>query len=316
MGRRCIAAARGRWAPMRSTRLRLPVGERRLRAAVSRRADPWVGPPPDAIAAMGDKAAARQRAAQPGVPVLPGYDGAAQDDATLLREARAHRVSRPRQAERRRRRQGHARRARRRAELAEAVAAPPRGAARVRRRRLILERYVDGPRHVEVQVLFDAHGHGCTSASATAAPAPPQKIIEESPAPSVDARAARAHGRAPRWRSPAASATSNAGTVEFLLADDGNFYFLEMNTRLQVEHPVTEAVTGRDLVADQLRIAAGRPARARQARLPAARGHAVEARLYAEDPDAGFLPATGRLLRLRWPDGRARRHRRARRATR
>jgi acetyl/propionyl-CoA carboxylase alpha subunit len=168
--------------------------------------------------------------------------------------------------------------------------------------RLILERYLVAPRHVEIQVLCEAHGIGlhlgerdCSSQRRN------QKIVEESPAPSVDAELRARMGDAAL--SVAASVGYvNAGTVEFLLTDEGSFHFLEMNTRLQVEHPVTEAVTGRDLVADQLRIAAGEPLGIRQRDIRLT-GHAIEARLYAEDPEAGFLPATGRVARLAWPEG-------------
>jgi acetyl/propionyl-CoA carboxylase alpha subunit len=130
-----------------------------------------------------------------------------------------------------------------------------------------------------------------------------QKIVEEAPGPSVTTELRRRMGAA-AIRVASAVGYASAGTVEMLLTDAGEFFFLEMNTRLQVEHPVTEAVTGRDLVADQLRVAGG----ATLAELgltgpPAFHGHAVEARLYAEDPESGFLPATGRLVRVRWPDG-------------
>jgi acetyl-CoA/propionyl-CoA carboxylase biotin carboxyl carrier protein len=262
----------------------------------------WVGPPAEAIAVMGDKAAARRRAAQRDVPVLPGYDGADQTDAALIAEA--ERVGVPLLVKPSAGGGGKGMRVVRQAdELAEALAAARREAARAfGDDRLILERYLDGPRHVEIQVLFDAHGHGVSLGERDCSTQRrQQKIVEEAPAPSVDAELRERMGAA-----ALAVASSvgyvGAGTVEFLLADAGDFYFLEMNTRLQVEHPVTEAVTGRDLVADQLRIAEGHelePAAAYQ-RLS---GHAIEARLYAEDPESGFLPATGRLLRLDWPDG-------------
>ena len=168
--------------------------------------------------------------------------------------------------------------------------------------RLILERLLEGARHVEVQVLFDSHGHGIHLGERDcSAQRRNQKIVEESPAPSVSPEL-RARMGAAALAVAAAVGYANAGTVEFLLTDAGDFFFVEMNTRLQVEHPVTEAVTGRDLVADQLRIAVGEPLGVEQS---AVRwdGHAIEARLYAEDPDAGFLPAAGRVLLLRWPDG-------------
>jgi acetyl-CoA/propionyl-CoA carboxylase biotin carboxyl carrier protein len=152
-----------------------------------------------------------------------------------------------------------------------------------------------------VQVLFDAHGTGvhlgerdCSTQRRN------QKIVEESPGPSVTSGLRERLGAA-ALEVAAAVGYVSAGTVEFLVTDDGEFFFGEMNTRLQVEHPVTEAVTGRDIVADQLRIAAGEALGFAQSDVRWS-GHAIEARLYAEDPDAGFLPATGRLLRVRWPE--------------
>ena len=121
-----------------------------------------------------------------------------------------------------------------------------------------------------------------------------QKVIEEAPAPGLTAAHARRDRQRPPWRRPAPSATTSAGTVEFIARPDGEFYFIEMNTRLQVEHPVTEVITGLDLVEWQLRIAAGEPLPLRQDEI-ACRGHAIEARLYAEDPERGFLPSIGRL---------------------
>ena len=190
-------------------------------------------------------------------------------------------------------------------ELAEALGAARREAHRsFADDRLILERYLEGPRHVELQVLFDAHGAGMHLGERDcSAQRRNQKIVEEAPAPSVTPEL-----RARMGEAAVAVAASvgyvNAGTVEMLLTDAGEFFFLEMNTRLQVEHPVTELVTGRDLVIDQLRIAGGETLAALGLRSPPPiRGHAIEARLYAEDPEAGFLPASGRISRLGWPDG-------------
>jgi len=190
-------------------------------------------------------------------------------------------------------------------EVADALAASRREASRsFGDDRLILERYLAGSRHVEVQVLFDAHGAGVHLGERDcSAQRRNQKIVEEAPAPSVTPELRSRLGDA-AVRVAAAVGYVSAGTVEMLLTDAGDFFFLEMNTRLQVEHPVTEAVTGRDLVEDQLRIAGG----ATLAALgldgsPAISGHAIEARIYAEDPDAGFLPATGHLEVVSWPDG-------------
>jgi len=262
----------------------------------------WVGPPPAAIGAMGDKAAARRTAAAHGVPVVPGYDGAAQDDVTLAAEAM--RIGFPLLVKPSAGGGGKGMRVVRTAgELGDELAASRREASGAfGDDRLILERLLDGARHVEVQVLLDARGHGVHLGERDcSAQRRNQKVIEESPAPSVSPEL-RARMGAAALAVASAVGYVNAGTVEFLLTDAGEFFFLEMNTRLQVEHAVTEAVTGRDLVADQLRIAAGEELGFDQAAVRW-RGHAVEARLYAEDPDAGFLPAAGRLLRLRWPRG-------------
>ena len=262
----------------------------------------WVGPPAEAIAAMGDKAAARRRAAAAGVPVLAGYDGEAQDDATLMAEAA--RVGLPLLVKPAAGGGGKGMHVVHDAsDLPDALAAARREAARAfGDDRLILERLLEGPRHVEVQVLFDRHAHGVHLGERDcSAQRRHQKIVEESPGPAVDQALRERMGEA-ALTVAAAVGYEGAGTVEFLLDDAGGFHFLEMNTRLQVEHPVTEAVTGRDLVADQLRIATGAPLDVDQAQVRFA-GHALEARLYAEDPAAGFLPATGRVVGLRWPDG-------------
>jgi acetyl-CoA/propionyl-CoA carboxylase biotin carboxyl carrier protein len=262
----------------------------------------WVGPPPAAMAAVGDKAAARRSAASVGVAVVDGYDGQAQDDDTLAAEAL--RIGLPLLVKPAAGGGGKGMRVVREAsDLTDALAASRREAAGAfGDDRLILERQLEGVRHVEVQVLFDAGGHGihlgerdCSSQRRN------QKVVEESPAPSVSTGLRARMGEA-ALRVAGSVGYVNAGTVEFLLADSDEFFFLEMNTRLQVEHPITEAVTGRDLVADQLRIAAGEPLDVAQSAVRW-RGHAIEARIYAEDPDAGFLPGSGRIARLRWPSG-------------
>ncbi len=265
----------------------------------------WVGPPPEAIAAMGDKAAARRQAAAHGVPVVLGYDGAAQDDVTL--SAEAERIGYPLLVKPSGGGGGKGMRVVRAAPeaIAEALSAARREAHRsFADDRLILERYLEGPRHVELQVLFDAHGAGMHLGERDcSAQRRNQKIVEEAPAPSVTP-ALRARMGDAAVAVAASVGYVNAGTVEMLLTDAGEFFFLEMNTRLQVEHPVTELVTGRDLVSDQLRIAGGETLAALSLRSsPPISGHAIEARLYAEDPEAGFLPASGRIAQLGWPDG-------------
>ncbi len=260
----------------------------------------WVGPTPEAIAAMGGKAAARRRVASQGVPVAPGYDGDAQDDATLT--AAAGRIGFPLLVKPSAGGGGKGMRVvRAAAELPDALVGARREAHRsFGDDRLILERYVEHARHVEIQVLFDAHGTGIHLGERDcSAQRRNQKVLEEAPGPAVSIELRERMGAA-AVAAAASVGYVNAGTVEFLLADDGSFYFLEMNTRLQVEHPVTEAVTGRDLVAEQLRIAGGERIAAVPPRL---RGHAIETRLYAEDPEAGFLPAAGRIVELRWPEG-------------
>jgi excisionase family DNA binding protein len=264
----------------------------------------WVGPPAEAIAAMGDKAAARRQAAAHGVPIVPGYDGDAQDDGTLSSEA--ERVGYPLLVKPSAGGGGKGMRVvRAAADLREAVDAARREAHRsFGDDRLILERYLEGPRHVEMQVLFDAHANGLSLGERDcSAQRRNQKIVEEAPAPAITPELRRRMGDA-AVAVAASVGYANAGTVEMLLTDDGEFFFLEMNTRLQVEHPVTELVTGRDLVIDQLRIAGGESLAALGLRsAPQIRGHAIEARLYAEEPEAGFLPATGRLAHLSWPEG-------------
>jgi excisionase family DNA binding protein len=262
----------------------------------------WVGPPPAAIRAMGDKAAARRLARGLGVPTLPGYDGVDQSDeaiAAAAAETGPPLLVKPSA--------GGGGKGMRIVDdldqLGDALTGARREAlAAFGDDRIILERYLEGPRHVEVQLLFDSHGNGVHLGERDCSiQRRHQKILEETPAPAVDPAtrqqltdAALALGRTVGYVS--------AGTCEFLLADDGTLAFLEMNTRLQVEHPVTEAVTGRDLVADQLRIAAGEPLGFGQSDVEPS-GHAIEVRLYAEDPAEGFLPATGRIEALRWPAG-------------
>jgi len=262
----------------------------------------WVGPPPDAIRAMGDKAAARRLAAGLGVPVLPGYDGEDQSD-TALTEA-AHRIGLPVIVKPAAGGGGKGMRIVRDPDrFGDAIAAGRReAAAAFGDDRLILERFLEGPRHVEVQVLFDAHGNGIELGERDCSiQRRHQKILEETPSPAVDAELRRRLGQAALALAGAVGYVS-AGTCEFLVDDRGEPVFLEMNTRLQVEHPVTELVTGRDLVEDQLRIAAGEPLDSGAAgRAPG--GHAIEVRLYAEDAENGFLPATGRIEALRWPAG-------------
>jgi len=262
----------------------------------------WVGPPPAAIRTMGDKAAARHLAETLGIPIVPGYDGADQTDKALL--AAAATIGAPILVKPSAGGGGKGMRTVRSVDdLPAALAAARREAqAAFGDDRLILERLVEGPRHVEVQLLFDGHGAGVHLGERDCSiQRRHQKILEETPSPGIDEKrrrrltdAALAIGRAVGY--------VGAGTCEFLVDDRAGIYFLEMNTRLQVEHPVTEAVTGRDLVADQIRIAAGEPLGFDQDDVSPV-GHAVEVRLYAEDAETGFLPSTGRIEALAWPAG-------------
>ncbi len=262
----------------------------------------FIGPTPEAIRRMGNKADAKALAAQVGVPVLEGFSADGLDAAAIRRKA--DELGYPVLVKAAAGGGGKGMRAvAEPAELADALAAAARQAeAAFGDGALLVERFLAAPRHVEVQVLGDAHGRvvhlferDCSLQRRH------QKVFEESPAPAVSAElrarlgeAAVALARAVEYR--------GAGTVEFLLDADGAFFFLEMNTRLQVEHPVTEAVTGLDLVRLQVEIAQGQPLALAQGDLELA-GHAIEARLYAEDPADGFLPATGTVALWTVPEG-------------
>ncbi len=263
----------------------------------------WVGPPPAAIRAMGDKAAARRLAASLGVPVLDGYEGEDQSDRALT--AAAARIGFPLLVKPSAGGGGKGMRVVRELDrLPDALAAARREAASAfGDERLILERLVEGGRHVEIQVLFDAFGTGVHLGERDCSiQRRHQKILEEAPSPAVDAALRARLGEAALTLARAVGYVS-AGTCEFLLDDRGSFTFMEMNTRLQVEHPVTELISGRDLVADQLRIAGGEPLGVSEADATRTAGHAIEVRLYAEDAEDGFLPAVGRVEALRWPIG-------------
>ena len=261
----------------------------------------FVGPPEGAILSMGSKSGARQLMASAGVPVLPGYDGDDQSEARL--EAEAARLGFPLLIKPTAGGGGKGMRiVRKAAEFAEALAGARREAAKsFNDDRVLLERFVEKGRHVEIQVFADGLGNAvhlferdCSLQRRH------QKVIEEAPAPGLADATREAMGAA-AVAAARAVGYQGAGTVE-ILYDGREFYFLEMNTRLQVEHPVTEMITGLDLVEWQLRVASGEPLPLAQADIRRS-GHAVEARLYAEDPERGFLPSTGRLQRLRYADG-------------
>jgi 3-methylcrotonyl-CoA carboxylase alpha subunit len=273
-------------------------------AACARAGLVFIGPPPSAIAAMGSKSAAKRIMGAAGVPLVPGYHGDDQAGALLAKEAAKigypvlikataggggkgmKIVERPQ-------------------DFAAALASAQREAqSSFGDDRVLIEKYLTSPRHIEIQVFADTHGaavylfeRDCSVQRRH------QKVLEEAPAPGMKAAHRRAMGEAAVAAAKAIGYVG-AGTVEFIAADtfarDGTFYFMEMNTRLQVEHPVTEMITGLDLVEWQLRVAAGEPLPKKQAEL-AIDGHAIEARIYAEDPDRGFLPSIGRLVHLAAP---------------
>jgi len=266
----------------------------------------FIGPSPEAIALMGSKTAARQAATAAGVSVVPGTDTPLTADAGDDEIARiAESVGYPVMVKAVAGGGGKGMRVvRSREELSNAVrAARSEAGAAFGDSAIYLERRLSHPRHIEVQVLADHHGtvrpfveRECSIQRRH------QKVVEESPSAVVSANLRN------RLASAAASIAAsvrytNAGTMEFLLDDEERFYFLEMNTRLQVEHPVTEMVTGIDLVEWQIRIARGEPLMIEAAQALTPRGHAIECRIYAEDPDAGFLPSPGRITELRPPNG-------------
>jgi acetyl/propionyl-CoA carboxylase alpha subunit len=257
----------------------------------------FVGPPAKVLRAVGDKASARALAEEAGVPVFAGYGGDDQSDATLEREAA--RIGFPILVKPSGGGGGKGMTVVESAgDLVDALASARRiASAAFGDDRLILERYVPGPRHVEVQVFADHHGNvihlGERDCSLQRRH---QKILEESPAPNLDDTVrARLHEAGVAFARRAGYV--GAGTCEFLVSSDGDIGFIEMNARLQVEHPVTEMVTSLDLVELQLRVAQGDALPAIDA---APRGHAVEVRVYAEDPE-GFLPQAGRVVHVRWP---------------
>ncbi|WPY94263.1 acetyl/propionyl/methylcrotonyl-CoA carboxylase subunit alpha [Limimaricola variabilis] len=266
----------------------------------------FVGPPASAIRAMGLKDAAKKRMEEAGVPVVPGYHGEGQDAAMLAAEA--ERIGYPVLIKARAGGGGKGMRLVERAEdFADALeGAQAEGKASFGDPAVLVEKYVTAPRHVEIQVFADSHGNvvhlferDCSLQRRH------QKVIEEAPAPGMPEHVRAAMGQA-AVEAARAIGYVGAGTVEFIadgsegLREDG-FWFMEMNTRLQVEHPVTEAITGLDLVEWQIRVARGETLPLSQDQLTID-GHAFEARLYAEDAERGFLPATGRLERLRFPD--------------
>ncbi len=260
----------------------------------------FIGPPPSAIAAMGSKSAAKALMAQAQVPLVPGYHGDEQDPTFL--QAQADQIGYPVLIKASAGGGGKGMRlVQQSSDFIAALASCQREAqASFGNAHVLVERYVTRPRHIEIQVFGDTHGHyvhlGERDCSVQRRH---QKVLEEAPAPGMTPER-----RAQMGDAAIAAARSvgyvGAGTVEFICEQDGRFYFMEMNTRLQVEHPVTEAITGQDLVEWQLRVAAGEPLPLTQEQITFT-GHAIEARICAENPAQQFLPATGTLQVLRTP---------------
>ncbi|CAL9425560.1 biotin carboxylase N-terminal domain-containing protein [Streptomyces sp. NPDC052644] len=264
----------------------------------------FIGPPADAISLMGDKIRAKETVRAAGVPVVPGSSGSGLSDAELAEAARG--IGMPVLLKPSAGGGGKGMRlVRDEAALADEIAAARREArASFGDDTLLVERWIDRPRHIEIQVLADGHGHvvhlGERECSLQRRH---QKIIEEAPSVLLDEKTRAAMGEA-AVQAALSCGYRGAGTVEFIVpgGDPSQYYFMEMNTRLQVEHPVTELVTGLDLVEWQLRVAAGEELPFRQDDITLT-GHAVEARLCAEDPARGFLPSGGTVLALREPQG-------------
>jgi acetyl-CoA carboxylase biotin carboxylase subunit len=261
----------------------------------------FIGPQADTIRRVGLKSPARKLAAAAGAPVVPGYDGEEQDNEIL--RAEILKIGFPVLIKASAGGGGKGMRlVRSENEISEAIESARREAEKTfSNSALLLEKFVERARHIEVQILGDAHGNlvhlferDCSLQRRH------QKIIEESPSSAVNESLRAKIGEAAINVGRAIGYT-NAGTVEFILAPSGEFYFIEVNTRLQVEHPVTEAITGLDLVRLQIEIAEGRPLPFTQSDLKT-RGHAIEARIYAEDPNNGFLPATGTIYDWHLPD--------------
>lgn len=257
----------------------------------------FIGPPASAIRAMGLKSASKALMEKAHVPLTPGYHGANQDPLFLASQAESigYPVLIKASA-------GGGGKGMRRVDAAAEFAAALESCKREARNAfgdddVLVEKYILQPRHIEIQVFGDTHGNcvylferDCSVQRRH------QKVLEEAPAPGMTPERRAAMGQA-AVEAARAVGYVGAGTVEFIATQDGGFYFMEMNTRLQVEHPVTEMITGLDLVEWQLRVASGEPLPLKQEQLEI-NGHAIEARIYAEDPDRGFLPSTGRLVHL------------------
>lgn len=262
----------------------------------------FIGPPPKVISLMGDKIAAKMTMEKAGVPVIPGYHGEKQDNASLIREGK--KIGFPLLVKAA---AGGGGKGIRIVHSENGLEESIEGAKRESKSAfgddtVFIEKYLDKPRHIEFQILADEHGNiihlferECSIQRRH------QKIIEETPSPVMTPQLREKMGKAAVDAAKAAGYT-NAGTIEFMVDGNLNFYFMEMNTRLQVEHPVTEMTTGVDLAKWQLRIASGEKLTLKQSDL-IQRGHAIECRIYAEDPANGFLPSVGTLEKVQAPTG-------------
>jgi 3-methylcrotonyl-CoA carboxylase alpha subunit len=261
----------------------------------------FIGPPASAIRAMGSKSAAKTLMEKAHVPLVPGYHGDNQDAETLHKEA--DRIGYPVLLKASAGGGGKGMRVvESSADFKAALASCKREAiSSFGDDKVLVEKYLQRPRHIEIQIFSDTFGNcvylferDCSVQRRH------QKVLEEAPAPGMTEQRRKAMGEAAMAAAKAVGYVG-AGTVEFIANQDGSFYFMEMNTRLQVEHPVTEMITGTDLVEWQLRVASGEPLPMQQSQLQI-RGHAIEARVYAENPDNGFLPSIGTLMHVRTPD--------------
>ncbi len=261
----------------------------------------FIGPSPEAMRLMGDKTMARQRMAAAEVPTVPGSDQELDENEAAKVAAR---VGYPVLLKAAAGGGGKGMRiVRQKSEIASAFrAARSEAESAFGDGRIYVEKYIEAPRHIEIQVLADAHGNVVHLAERECSiQRRHQKVIEEAPSCVLD-EALRAEMGAAAVKAAAACNYANAGTIEFIFDKNHHFYFLEMNTRLQVEHPVTEMVTGLDLVKEQIRVAAGERLRFRQEDV-SLRGHAIECRIYAEDPANNFFPSTGTIVQLTPPSG-------------
>jgi len=262
----------------------------------------FIGPSPDVISLMGDKIAAKKTMEQAGVPVIPGYHGEKQDNASLVNEGK--KIGFPLLVKAAAGGGGKGMRIVHSEDvLEESIESAKRESkSSFGNDTVFLEKYIDRPRHIEFQILADEHGNTIhLFERECSVQRRHQKIIEETPSPVMTPELREKMGNA-AVKAAKAAGYYNAGTVEFMVDGDLNFYFMEMNTRLQVEHPITEMTTGIDLAKWQLKIASGMKLTLKQKDL-IQRGHAIECRIYAEDPSNGFLPSIGTLERVESPTG-------------